>query len=223
MVESSSPTIKICGLGDAVSAEAAIAGGATAIGFMMAESRRQVQPSMVSSILSVLPSRRPRAVGITVNEPIASLAAIVTQSGIDIIQLSGDEAIDVLDAVDLPVWKALRFDAGTTVDEARRTIEPWLTHARPVAAILLDASLPGFYGGTGHRADWALAAELADRYPVVLAGGLTPGNVAEAIETVRPMGVDVSSGVEIGGRKDVSSIQRFISSSQAAFASVRVN
>jgi phosphoribosylanthranilate isomerase len=83
--------------------------------------------------------------------------------------------------------------------------------------LLIDAAVPGRYGGTGHAADWDLAAKLAERYPVILAGGLSPANVAGAIGQVRPMGVDVSSGVEMDGRKHDQLIAAFIESSARAF------
>lgn len=221
MAEASAPWIKICGLRDMRLAKAAVSAGAGALGFMFAESRRRVSPEDVTRILDELPAERPLAVGVVVNPTANHINTIIRESGIDVIQLSGDESSDLLDEVDIPVWKALRFEAGTTLDEAIRTIEPWLPAVRPAAMILLDAAVPGQYGGTGHRADWELAAQLAERYPVILAGGLTPGNVAEAIARVGPIGVDVSSGVEVDGSKDVRLIEDFIVASRAAFAGLR--
>jgi len=216
------PLLKICGVRDARTARAAIAAGAGALGFMFAESRRQVSPADVAPILAELPVERPSAVGVVVNPTASDLRGFVDEAGVDVIQLSGDESPDLLGEVDVPVWKALRFEVGTTLDEASRTVEPWLTAVRPVAAILIDAAAPGQYGGSGHRADWDLAARLAERYPVILAGGLSPKNVAVAIAQVRPMGVDVSSGVERDGVKDAGLIQDFLAASRAAFAKVDV-
>jgi phosphoribosylanthranilate isomerase len=82
---------------------------------------------------------------------------------------------------------------------------------------MIDAAVPGIYGGSGHTANWDLAAKLAERYPVILAGGLNPANVAGAIDRVRPMGVDVSSGVEQDGRKHDQLIAAFVESSARAF------
>ncbi len=210
--------IKICGVRDSRLARSAIASGAGAIGFMLAESRRRVSTGTIATILDDLPKQRPPTVGVVVNPTTNDIESIIRESGIDIIQLSGDESPDLLGAVNVPVWKTLRFGAGTTLDSASRSIDPWLSTATPAAAILIDAALPGQYGGTGHRADWDLAARLAERYPVILAGGLTPENVAAAIAQVRPMGVDVSSGVEVDGVKDPARIETFIDESRTAFA-----
>lgn len=220
MSESKLPLIKICGLGDASAARVAVESGATALGFMLAESRRQVDPDAITAILDDLPTSRPSAVGVFVNESAGHVSAVVSAAGLDVVQLSGDEAPDILEKISVPVWKAFRFAAGTTFDAACRIIEPWLTHHNPVAAIMTDAAVLGRHGGTGHRADWELAARLAERYPVILAGGLDASNVADAIRTVRPEGVDVSSGVEVGGIKDHTSIRNFIAASQHGFANL---
>ena len=211
------PLVKICGLRDALAARVAIESGALAMGFMLAESRRRVSPEVISSILDDLPSARPPAIGVFVNESAEHIVAQVRAAGLDMIQLSGDESPDILGELDRPAWKAFRFTRGTTVDEASRVIEPWFTRQRPVAAILLDAAVVGRYGGSGHQANWELAGHLAKRYPVILAGGLNPGNVVNAILTVRPIGVDVSSGVERDGNKDIPSIQTFVANSLTAF------
>lgn len=192
--------------------------GASALGFMLADSRRKIEPHSIVNILSALPSARPSAVGVVVNESPGAIDEIVRLSGIDIVQLSGDESPEILGEIKYPVWKALRFPAGTTLEAASRIVESWLSPQRPVAAILIDAAVPGRYGGSGHKANWELATHLARKYPVILAGGLSPENVAEAIGTVRPLGVDVSSGVEVDGSKDAVRIQDFVDASREAFA-----
>lgn len=210
--------IKICGLRDSPTAQAAVASGAGALGFMLAESRRRIVPGSIANILSALPADRPPAVGVVVNESPARIDDIVHDSGIDIVQLSGDEPPEILEELDHTVWKALRFPPGTTLSQASRIVESWLGPRKPVAAVLIDAAVPGRYGGTGHTADWKLASLLAQTYPVILAGGLSPSNVAEAIETVRPIGVDVSTGVEVDGSKDTALIREFIDTSRDAFS-----
>lgn len=209
--------IKIDGFRDVISARAAVAAGAGAIGFILAPSRRQISPDSIAAILGELPAGRPPIVGVFVNESPGAIDDIVHVSGVDVIQLAGDELPSILDRLDYPVWKTLRFEAGTTIDEASRIVESWLSPSRPVQAVLVDAAVPGSYGGSGHVADWDLAAGLAKTYPVILAGGLTPANVAGAIATVRPVGVDVSSGVEVDGAKDPARIEAFIDESRAAF------
>ncbi|CAN5817202.1 phosphoribosylanthranilate isomerase [soil metagenome] len=220
MNESKPRQIKICGLGDPYAAQVAVESGATALGFMLAESRRKARPDAISAILEELPVSRPPAVGVFVNEPAENIAAVVSAIGLDMVQLSGDEAPEILENSSVPGWKALRFTMGTTFDAACQLIEPWLTHHNPVAAVLIDAAVVGRYGGSGQRADWDLAARLAERYPVILAGGLDADNVADAIRTVRPIGVDVSSGVEVDGIKDHASIRNFIAASQQGFANL---
>lgn len=210
--------IKICGIQDVGLARLAASSGAGALGFMLAPSRRRIAPEAIAAILSELPAERPLTVGVVVNESPGALDEIVRVSGVDVIQLSGDESPDLLDGIDHTVWKTLRFPAGTTFEQASRILESWLSPSRPVDALLIDAAVPGRYGGTGHTADWELVARLAETYPVILAGGLTPANVAGAIESVHPFGVDVSSGVEVDGSKDPGLIQAFIEESLRAFA-----
>ncbi|MDQ3539320.1 MAG: phosphoribosylanthranilate isomerase, partial [Chloroflexota bacterium] len=144
----------------------------------------------------------------------------IERSGIGMVQLSGDETPDLLDHVAIPVIKAIRLPPGQSAEDAARAIDPWLDHRRPVEAIMLDAHVAGHYGGTGHRADWTIAAELAVRYPIILAGGLTPANVHDGIRQVAPFGVDVSSGVETDGIKDHQKIRDFIAACHLATASM---
>ncbi|MBA3378134.1 MAG: phosphoribosylanthranilate isomerase [Chloroflexia bacterium] len=209
--------IKICGIQDVGLARFAASKGAGAIGFMLAPSRRRIAPESIASILMDLPPERPLAVGVVVNESPLAIDEIVRVSGIDIVQLSGDESPDMVEQLDHTVWKAIRFPAGTTIDEASQVLDSWLASSRPIEAVMIDAAVPGRYGGTGHTADWELVARLAETYPVILAGGLTPANVGGAIASVRPAGVDVSSGVEVDGSKDPPRIEAFIDESRAAF------
>lgn len=210
------PVIKICGLRDAELVQVAVDAGATAIGFMLAESRRRVSLDEIADIRKRTDLGPVRAVGVTVNESAATLNELRETARLDALQLSGDEDPAILDDLDGIVWKALRFEPGTTVDAASREIEPWLDHHRRVEVVLVDAYVRGMYGGSGHQADWDLARQLSERYPVVLAGGLSPDNVSGAVEQATPLGVDVSSGVETDQRKDPDKIRRFVSSARAA-------
>ncbi|MBC8078561.1 MAG: phosphoribosylanthranilate isomerase, partial [Chloroflexales bacterium] len=158
--------------------------------------------------------QRVQVVGLFVNESAAAISAVAEQVGLDSVQLSGDEPPALADALALPVIKAIRLD-GSAAEEA------WLD--RPTdRPLLLDAHVPGAYGGTGQRADWARAALLARQRPLLLAGGLSPENVAAAIAQVRPWGVDVSSGVEVDGHKDVGRMRAFIANARAAQAQLMV-
>jgi phosphoribosylanthranilate isomerase len=143
-----------------------------------------------------------------VNEAPERMAATAAECGLDAIQLSGDEDEQVLR--ELPpahvIIKAVRL-AGASAEQG------WLRAEGP--RLLVDAHVPGAYGGAGVVADWERAAELARRRPIILAGGLTPANIAAAIGQVRPWGVDVSSGVEIDGVKDSARIRAFVAAVRA--------
>ncbi len=154
-------------------------------------------------------------VGVFVNATADEINEAVADAGLDVAQLSGDERPEVIDQITVPVIKALRPAAGAPETELLRTTDLWFDRARPVRAFLLDAHVPGFYGGAGVLGNWTAAALVALRYPVLLAGGLNAANVNEAIATVRPLGVDVSSGVEVGGVKDPALIEAFVGAARA--------
>jgi phosphoribosylanthranilate isomerase len=153
------------------------------------------------------------AVGVFVDPDPDELSEAITMSGIDIVQLSGEESPRILDRVERPVIKAFPAGATDSVKALQSRIRDW----QDVHAIHLDANDPASRGGTGKLANWVLAREIARDTNILLAGGLDPENVAEAIMTVRPHGVDVSSGVETDGVKSHSKIERFIASARAAF------
>ncbi len=212
--------VKICGLRRADHASAAAAAGADWIGLVFAASKRRVSVAEASAIAAALregPAPPPLLAGLFVNETPATIAAIAEAVGLDLIQLSGDEPVDDADALPLPVLKTIRL-TGTPAERAwiaraqRAQAESQAISARtpPRVVLLVDAHVPGAYGGTGTPADWSRAATLAAEAPLILAGGLHPANVARAIATVRPIGVDVSSGVETDGVKDPARIEAFI-------------
>jgi phosphoribosylanthranilate isomerase len=212
--------VKICGLRTVEAARTAALGGADALGFILAESRRRVRPEFVREVREVVVSgteRPPVLVGVTVNASAAEIHRYVAVAGIDVVQLSGDESPDVLDNLELPVIKTVHVSERMTPDDLDRLADPWLDHPRAAIAILIDAKVAGAYGGSGVRADWSHAAHLAERYAAILAGGLTPGNVFEGIQAVAPRGVDVSSGVEIAGEKDLALIEAFIAHAHQGF------
>jgi phosphoribosylanthranilate isomerase len=206
--------IKICGLRTIEHALAAADAGADMLGLNFAASRRQVNPEQAAVIAEAVrntPSaRQVSIVGLFVNEAPERMLAIVRQCGLDAIQLSGDEASDVAGHLpDIALLKAIRLDSAPS--EAG-----WLAADQaPDVRLLVDAHVPGAYGGAGVLADWGRAAELARRRSIMLAGGLTPENVAAAIRRVRPWGVDVSSGVETNGVKDVAKIRAFVAAARA--------
>jgi phosphoribosylanthranilate isomerase len=190
---------------------------------MLAPSKRQVTPAEAADMVRSIQAPGVNSVGVVVNLDASEANALRHSTSVDIIQLSGNEGFDILNDLDGRVWKAFRFPAGTSLEAARRQIDPWLTASHPVEAVLLDASVAGAFGGTGHRADWELAARLSEGYPLILAGGLTPDNVSQAISLVQPFGVDVSSGVERDGVKDAPRIREFTQNAATAFAGAEVS
>jgi phosphoribosylanthranilate isomerase len=206
--------VKICGLRTIEHALAAADAGADMLGLVFAASRRQVSPEQAATIAKAVratPRRRQvTIIGLFVNEAPERMLATARQCGLDAIQLSGDEASEV--AGHLPgiaLFKAIRLDGAPS--EAG-----WLDiNQAPDVRLLVDAHVPGWYGGAGVLADWSSAAELARRRSIVLAGGLTPENVGAAIRQVHPWGVDVSSGVETNGVKDAAKIRAFVAAARA--------
>ncbi len=177
--------VKICGITRVEDAAAAVEFGASAIGFIFwPKSRRYVDPAQAQAIVRTLPPFV-TPVGVFVNESAGAMNAVAAQVGLGAVQLHGEETPELLADIERPVVKAVgRIDA----DTATR----WPSRVR----LLVDADDQVQRGGTGTKADWAAAAVLARQRPIVLAGGITPENVADAVSTVRPFGIDVSSGVE---------------------------
>jgi len=207
--------VKICGLRTVEHALAAVDAGADLLGFIFAPARRQVSPAEVAQISRAVrsatpPERRLTIVGVFVDEAPERMRAVAQQCDLDAIQLSGDEPIALAKQLgDLAIIKAVRFRE-TTAEQS------WLNSEAPNIRLLVDAHVPGTYGGAGVVADWDRARLLADHRPIILAGGLAPANVGMAIEYVRPWGVDVSSGVETEGIKDSAKILAFVSAAHAA-------
>ncbi|MDQ7842769.1 MAG: phosphoribosylanthranilate isomerase [Armatimonadota bacterium] len=192
--------VKICGIRSASAAVAAAEAGADAIGLVFAPGRRQVTVDQARAIVAALPPFVTR-VGVFVDEDPARIREVAASVPLDLVQLHGSESPRYCAALGLPVIKAVRMrdrTSGAALGEYR------------VAGFLLDSFEPNLAGGTGKPFPWALAAGLRAPAPLILAGGLTAENVGEALEIVRPYGVDVSSGVETDGRKDPAKIREFI-------------
>lgn len=208
--------VKICGVRTADHACAAAAAGADAIGLVLAAGRRYVAPAAARTLVAQVRDagwQQVRFVGVFVNAEPATICALAREIGLDIVQLSGDEPLDLLAALEYPVIKAVRL-AGGGQEQA------WLEQAAQSSSrlrLVADAHVPGSYGGAGVLGDWSAAASVASTTPLVLAGGLTPDSVAAAIAAVQPWGVDVSSGVESAGVKDHEKITRFISAARQSW------
>ncbi len=192
--------IKICGITDIATALAAAEMGADAIGLVFAPGRRQVSVEAARAIADAAPPFLTK-VGVFVDEDPSRVDAVAAACGLDVVQLHGHESPQVCAASRRPVVKAIRVADASSLEQIG---------AYRVAAFLLDSDVPGVAGGSGRSFDWTLAASAARSARIILSGGLTPENVQDALNCVRPFGVDVSSGVETGGRKDPEKMRTFI-------------
>lgn len=185
--------VKICGMTRVEDAAAAIEAGAGALGFVFwPESPRFIDPYRARAIVSRLPPFVV-PVGVFVNQPLAYVSGVASLVRLAAVQLHGDEPVSYAEELEWPVIKALSVGAAASMSDA------WPAHVM----ILLDVHDPVTRGGTGRTVDWAAASAVARRRRTILAGGLTPENVADAVARVRPFGIDVSSGVETSpGVKD---------------------
>jgi len=228
--------VKICGLTRLEDALVALEAGADYLGFIFyPPSPRAIAPDDAGHLIAQLralpvlnPDRAlapgpwplaPLFVGVFVNEPPATVAAILDRCGLDLAQLSGDEpAADVVDPTS-PLfgraYKALRPRSATEAEDGAMHFAAPPNSTGP--SLLLDTPYGRLYGGSGETGDWSIAAALAARLPgLMLAGGLTPDNVAAAVARVRPYAVDVASGVESApGRKDHALVRAFVTNARA--------
>ena len=200
--------LKVCGITRVEDAEHAVAHGATAIGFICwTRSPRYVPADRIAAIVRALPPSV-TTVGVFVNEAIADVQAIVNRTGISVVQLHGDETAKDAVGLRVPIVRSM------SLDNSEALADEWPDDT----TFLLDAADPVQRGGTGRTVDWGMAARVAARRRVILAGGLTPSNVAEAVAMVRPWGVDVSSGVEASpGVKNLDAVAAFLTNARAAF------
>ena len=198
--------VKICGLRDLAATRAAIEAGADYVGFVFAPTRRYVRPETVASIVQTIPDSVGK-VGLFVDEQPTMIRTIVVQCGLDFVQLCGGESPDYCRALGVPIVKSLPV-RGPDVADA-------LSHYVDIAEwCVLDGFRPNAHGGTGQTFDWGIVEGLIGNGKIMVAGGLTPDNVGEAIRVARPWGVDVSSGVETDGHKDVTKIAAFVAAAR---------
>jgi phosphoribosylanthranilate isomerase len=219
--------VKICGITNFEDARMAVEAGADLLGFNFYEpSPRYVSPEQVQAItagLLALNKPKPTLVGVFVNMPTEAVSQILDFCRLDAAQLHGDESPEAVAHFKGRAYKVLRpksreeadrlipnYTTSLAVTQNRPDQPPtWLGTTLP--SFLLDAYHPTLYGGTGQVADWRLAADIARQHAIMLAGSLTPNNVGQAIQAVRPWGVDVSSGVEAEkGKKDHEKMRAFV-------------
>ena len=213
---------KICGIRDVSNALVAAESGADLLGFNFVEGvRRQLLPDQGAKIITdfreCTSSDRPGIVGLFANQSAQFANEVTKLCGLDYVQLCGDEPPAMWGMLDVPVIRQVKvredLPRNVSLDIACRRVQEALDAGHNV---VLDKYQVGHLGGTGIVFDWRLARDIARDHRVVLAGGLTPDNVAEAIDTVRPWGVDVSSGVETDGQKDPAKIRAFAAAVRAA-------
>lgn len=224
--------VKICGITNLEDGIAAVDAGADLLGFVCyARSPRYVAPETIRTVIAGVrahrarvapqpvgsaPSRIPRFVGVFVNAPPLEIRRVMDETGLEFAQLHGDEPVDDLLAVRGRGYKALRPQSLAAARKDAALYAGGLVHRGP--HLLLDAYVADAYGGTGQRTDWDWAAVVAgETHHLLLAGGLTVDNVGEAIQKVRPWGVDTSSGVEASpGKKHHDLLRRFIAAAKHA-------
>jgi phosphoribosylanthranilate isomerase len=206
-----SPLLKICGITRLVDALQAVQQGATALGFVFwTNSPRAIAPADAKSIIAALPPKV-TPVGVFVNESPQRLREVLSLTGVKAVQLHGDERLADYESIECPLLKS------ATLGDLAETARAWPAET----TLLLDAADRVKRGGTGVAVDWGKAAVAARNHKVVLAGGLTPLNVEEAIRTVHPIGVDVASGVEASpGIKDFEKVSAFLTNARRAFAAL---
>lgn len=207
--------LKICGLRDVDSAHAAAEAGADFLGFNFVPGvRRQLPVERARDIIIDYRRRRgendPQLVGLFADQPLDEVNRTVEYCGLDLVQLCGDEPPEYWQGLSVELIKQIRVrerdSLRETISETLRRVGEVVSHGH---LAMLDKHEAGSLGGTGRTFDWTIAARVAGRHELLLAGGLTPDNVGCAVETVAPWGVDVSSGVETGGVKDAAKIAAF--------------
>lgn len=206
--------IKICGMTNLNDALSALEAGADALGFVFyKKSPRYIEPDIASEIIRNLPPLV-TVVGVFVDEQIDRVRETAKFCCLDLLQFHGFESPEYCEWYHNRVIKAFRVKDASSLEEVRK-------YKDQVSGYLLDSYSEDAYGGTGSTFDWSVAREISRLRPVLLAGGLTPDNVARAISEVRPYGVDVSSGVESApGRKDMEKMRSFVDSVRKADADI---
>ena len=208
--------IKICGIKEEVHALVAAEAGADFIGMVFAPSQRQVTPAQAEKIVSAVKKSGSTTgiAGVFVHTPVVMVNKLADFCHLDWVQLSGDESQEYCREIHKPIIKAIRAGSLKHISAILARWEKALHNQKHI--YLLDSPGQGKYGGTGITFDWNLAQEVATRFPIIIAGGLTPENVAQAIKVAAPWGVDVSSGVETRGAKDMDKIGAFIAAVRRA-------
>ena len=221
-----STTVKICGVRNLEDALVAAQAGTDYVGMVFVPGRRRrIEPGIALVItdgLRAISPEGPKSVGLFGDQPLDEVLDTIAIAGLDYAQLCGEESLDFCSTVleHAGVIKVLHVSDDDHPDAFANVADQIDTFTAAGCTVTLDSQVAGLHGGTGQSFDWRIAAQLAvDGRRFLLAGGLTPANVAEAVAAVRPWGVDVSSGVETDGAKDYAKIRQFAANARQAAVS----
>ncbi len=200
--------VKICGITNLEDARFASGALVDYLGFIFTEkSKRYIDPEKAGAIVNWVEG--PEKVGVFMNQPLDDVNLLAKFSGVDYVQLHGQETVEYCQLVEKPIIKVIHVSKTSTKEELETKVA---LYSEVAEFILFDTQNNGEYGGTGKTFDWSLLRNIAGDKPFFLAGGLTPDNVSEAIDLVQPFAVDVNSGVEEEpGLKDFEKIERLMS------------
>ena len=193
------PRIKICGITSLADARFCAGAGADMLGYIQyARSPRYIAPQEVAAITAWI--HGPKSVGVFVDEDVETVNHVAELAGFDIVQLHGEESPAFCRRVSRPVIKAFRVGPGMSSDQLSQTVA---AYEEVADRVLLDTWHPSLHGGTGQTFDWSRAQSLRTDRPLILSGGLSPENILEAVQSIRPWGIDLSSSLESSpGHKD---------------------
>ena len=208
--------VKLDGFRSPEAAVAAVDAGADSIGLVFVPAaRRRLSLGAAEALLRAVRAhageRMPEVVGLFADQPEDDVNRHVERLGLDAVQLCGSEGVGYAKAVRVPIYKVIAIDPEVPIGaQMPKIMVLGQRHTMAGHRIVVDTKVAGEYGGTGQRFDWTLAGELARAFQMTLAGGLTPENVGEAVGSVRPWGVDASSGIETDGEKDPEKVRGFV-------------
>lgn len=208
--------VKICGITEVFYAQVAIEAGADLIGVVFAPSPRQVTHEKAREMVATVKKYNLPIVGVFVNMPAADVNRVAATCELDWVQLSGDETWEYCQEIEKPVIKVIHVSPEWGEKELLAHLGEGKRRLSSTTIYLLDTLVENKYGGTGQTFDWGIAKRAVTKFPIIIAGGLHPGNVGQVVASLRPWGVDVSSGVERRGVKDVDKIKAFVQAVRSA-------
>lgn len=212
--------VKICGITNLEDARFVSGALADYIGFIFYPgSSRYIEPAKAGAIINWLEG--PQKAGVFVNQPLDDVQTIATQTGLDLVQLHGEESVEYCELIEQPVIKVFHIDEDTSAEQLRNRIDPYLD---AVEFLLFDTKLPGKWGGTGRTFNWDILTEIREIKPCFLSGGLNSKNIRDAIKQTQPFAVDLSSGLEESpGLKDFTKIETFFDQMRDIWEAQKMN